>query len=191
MIFVSIKPHKKQVILHCEMPLAFLSFAANDRLDRGSGARKSEDPSDQTLAFFERAAPPSPLQAGAPAWVTPGRLRRPLHHQGPRSAGSRGVRRRVLKRGPRSGPGVTHAGGPRSEGALGERNVKRICQGLIEGSLAIWLFARQRDARKDFYHRRIILAAKPRSRGLHEHLVRGAGQRQRKFGRPCGVEHQP
>ena len=56
---------------------------------------KSGDPSDQALAFLERAAPPGPLQAGAPAWRTPGLLRSPLHHQGLRPAGSRGARRSV------------------------------------------------------------------------------------------------
>ena len=49
---------------------------------------KSEDPPDQTLAFIERAAPPSP-QAGAPAWPTPGLLRSPLQHQSRHSGRSR------------------------------------------------------------------------------------------------------
>ena len=53
--------------------------AANDRRWKGAwDAPKSGDPSDQPLAAFERATPPSPLRAGAPAWSWPGRLRCPL-----------------------------------------------------------------------------------------------------------------
>ena len=101
--------HKKQFVLHCEIHPARRSCSANDRCRQGSKAQKSGYPFDQTLAFFERAAPPSPagpqprrarlprpvqtaagqfgaaglgpLQAGAPAWLTPGPLRGPLQHQ--------------------------------------------------------------------------------------------------------------
>ena len=70
------KAPERQSISHCEItPCA-------------RNALKSGDPSDQSLAFFERAAPPSPLQAGAPACLTPGPLRGPLHHQGRRSGSS-------------------------------------------------------------------------------------------------------
>ena len=75
---------EKQNLPQCEMT------------PRARNALKSGDPSGETLAFFERAAPPRPLQAGAPAWLTPGRLRRPLHHQGQRPAISRGACRSGL-----------------------------------------------------------------------------------------------
>ena len=53
------------------------------------------------------------------------------------------------------------------------------------------LRARQLDAGKDLDHRGIVFLGEAGGRGLHEHLVRGAGQRQRKLGRARGVEHQP
>ena len=92
----------------------------------------SEDPFDNALAFFERAAPPSPLRAGAPAWLTPGLLRSPLHHQSRRSGSSHGAYRSGLVRGRRSRPGQVHAGGPRSEGAE-SRGSKLPC-GSLDGT---------------------------------------------------------
>ena len=112
------------------------SSSANDRCQQGSKAQKSEDPFDETLAFFERAAPPSP-QAGAPAWIWPGLLRSPLHHQGRRSGSSRSACRSGLLRGRRSRPGQVHAGGPRSEGPWGgERNIQRMPEAISEGVLS-------------------------------------------------------
>ena len=146
------RPHDKQIISYCEMAL-------------NRNHLKSRDPSDQALASLERAAPPSPagpqprrarlpravqtaagqfgaaalgpLKAGAPAWQTPGRLRRPLHHQSRRSGSSRGTRRSGLVRGRRSRPGQVHAGGPRSEGALGERNIQRMPEAASEGVFGV------------------------------------------------------
>ena len=80
--------HEKQIISYCEIHPAMRSSSANDMHRQGSKAQKSEDPFDEAQALFERAAPPSPLQAGAPAWLTPGPLRGSLHHQGRRSGSS-------------------------------------------------------------------------------------------------------
>ena len=110
------------------------SSSANDRCQQGSKAQKSEDPFDETLAFFERAAPPSP-QAGAPAWIWPGLLRSPLHHQGRRSGSSRSACRSGLLRGRRSRPGQVHAGGPRSEGPWGGAKHSKDARGHFGGCL--------------------------------------------------------
>ena len=159
------RPHDKQVISYCEIHLTKRSSSANDMHWQVSKSQKSEDPFDEALAFSERAAPPSPagpqprrarlprpvqtaagqfgaaglgpLQAGAPAWLTPGLLRSPLHHQGRRSGSSRGACRSGLLRGRRSRPGQIHAGGPRSEGALGERNIQRMPEAASKGVLGI------------------------------------------------------
>src|ERR1019366_8788088 len=48
----------------------------------------------------------------------------------------------------------------------------------------------QRDAGEDLDHRRIVLAREAGRRGLHEHLVRGGRQRQRKLAGARGIEHQ-
>ena len=123
---------------------------------------KSRDPSDQALASLERAAPPSPagpqprrarlprpvqsaagqigaaglgpLQAGAPAWQTPGLLRSPLHHQGRRSGSSRGACRSGLLRGRRSRPGQIHAGAPAWRG-LGGVVYSKDARGRFEGGI--------------------------------------------------------
>ena len=95
---------------------------------------KSGDPSDQALAFLDRAAPPSPLQAGAPAWATPGPLRSPLHHQGRRSGTSRSACRSGLVRGRRSRPGQIHAGAPAWRGLRGVEYSKDA-RGRFEGCL--------------------------------------------------------
>ena len=115
--------HEKQIISHCEMT------------PRARNTLKSGDPSDQALASLERAAPPSPLQAGAPAWLTPGLLRSPLHHQRRHSCSSRGAYRSGHLRGRRSRPGHLHAGGPRSEGALGGAKHSKDARGRFEGGI--------------------------------------------------------
>ena len=73
-------------------------------------------PSKRPLASSEYSTPPSPLQAGAPAWLTPGPLRGPLHHQGLSTGTSRGLCRSGLLRGRRSRPGHVHAGAPSRRG---------------------------------------------------------------------------
>ena len=95
--------------------------------------RCSRHPSKRPLASFEYSTPPSPLQAGAPAWLTPGLLCSPLHHQGLRPANNRGARRSGLLRGPRSGPGKAHAGAPAWRG-LGGAARSRNARAWSEGS---------------------------------------------------------
>ena len=85
------RPMRNKTFCIVKCPWKIDRFAANDGLQRGSGRRKSEDSFDEALAFFVRAAPPSPLQAGAPAWAAPGPLRGPLHHQGRRSCRSKAL----------------------------------------------------------------------------------------------------
>ena len=126
---------KKQSVPHCEIHPAKRSSSANDRCRQASIAQKSEDPFDKALAFSERAAPPSPLQAGTPAWLTPGLLRSPLNHQVLRPANVRGARQSGLLRGRRSRPGQPHAGGPRSEGALGGAKHSKDARGRFGGGI--------------------------------------------------------
>ena len=98
-------PVKKQNFLQCEMMSA-------------RKALKSGDPSDLTLAILEPAAPPSPVgpqprrarlphpvQAGAPAWMSPGLLRSPLNTRASDFAGSKCFGRFSANNGRRQGPG--------------------------------------------------------------------------------------
>ena len=122
-------PHEKQSLPQCEMT------------PHARNALKSGDPSDQTLAFFEHAAPPSPLQAGAPERVSPGPLRGPLQHQcmplrtseAPPSflreqRAQTGDRRYVSSR-----LGVSHAGAPAWRG-LGGAAWSKNARAWSEGS---------------------------------------------------------
>ena len=109
-------------------------FVANARCLHGLKVRQSEDPFDEALAFLERAAPPSPLQAGAPAWQTPGLLRSPLHHQGRRSGNSSSACRSGPLRGRRSRPGQLHAGAPARRG-LGGVEYSKDARGRFGGGI--------------------------------------------------------
>src|SRR6476659_8017913 len=51
-----------------------------------------------------------------------------------------------------------------------------------------FLRARQLDSGKDLDHRGIVFLGEAGGRGLHEHLVRGAGQGQGKLRRAGGIE---
>ena len=53
------------------------------------------------------------------------------------------------------------------------------------------LLLRQIDARENLDHRAVVFLGETGARGLHEHLVRGARQRQREFAGPRHVQHQP
>ena len=92
-------------------------------------------------------SPQPPSERRAPAWWTPGPLRGPLHHQGRRSGSSRGARRRELVRGRRSRPGQAHAGGPRSEGALGGAKHSKDARASSKGSSDFWAFETCRPCR--------------------------------------------
>ena len=58
---------------------------AESNMAGGSGFQANSS-FDEALAAFEHAAPPSPLRAGAPAWISPGPLRGPLKSNLPRIA---------------------------------------------------------------------------------------------------------
>ena len=112
--------------------ISFRQACQVDHIHPDREGLNSGDPSDEALAFSERAAPPSPLQAGAPAWMTPGLLRSPLHHQGRRLGGSRGACRSGFLRGRRSRPGHNHAGAPARRG-LGGVEYSKDARGRFGG----------------------------------------------------------
>ena len=90
---LQIDTRRRSEVGECILRHGTVSGFAVSNMARRSFGFLTNSPFDRALASFEHAAPPRPLRAGAPAWISPGRLRRPLKGNIPRIATSKHIGR--------------------------------------------------------------------------------------------------